>query len=63
MKNIYASIEDLRLQLSLYVGRVQFGDEKVVVSKYRRPAAVLIGYEEYQKLCAKQKRKTKKVAR
>lgn len=58
----YASTEELRTKLSLYIGRVQFGDEHVIVWKYRRPAAVLIGYEEYQKLCKKQ-RKTKKEAK
>jgi len=53
MSATQVSIEELRTNLAQLVGRVEFGEEKVVVTKYRRKAAVLIGLKEYEKLTGK----------
>lgn len=52
------SIERLRTNLAELLGRVEFGNEQVVVTKYRRKAAVLISHTEYTRLLNNQKQMT-----
>ena len=54
-RDIYASVQEFRTKLSLYVSRVQFGDEHIVIFKHQRPVAVMLGVDEYRELCARKK--------
>ena len=42
--------EEFRVHMAETIGRVEFGKERVLVSKYGRPVAVLLSYAEYMSL-------------
>lgn len=50
------SIEEFRVNLADLVGRVMYGQDRVVIKKYNRDAAVLISVEDYKKLLDPTKR-------
>ncbi len=58
IKNI-VSIEEFRLNLADFVGRVMYGKNRVIIKKYNRDAAVLLSVEEYEKLLDPTKRLNK----
>lgn len=44
------SLADAKAKLSRVVTDAEYKKERIVISKHNRPAAVVIGYEEYRKL-------------
>lgn len=44
------SLADVKAKLSQVVTDAEYKKERTVISKHNRPAAVVIGYEEYRKL-------------
>ena len=54
------SIEEFRARLADIVGRVMYGSQTVVITKYNRQAAVLISAEEYERLLDPTKRLTRR---
>ena len=42
------SIDELRTNLSEIIGRVMYGRDRVIIKKYNRQAAVLMGMDEYR---------------
>jgi len=53
------STDDLRANLTDILGSVMYNDEKVLVTKYNRPAAVILSLAEYEMLLDPTKRFTK----
>ncbi len=53
------SIDELRSNLADIINRVTYANDKVVVKKYNREAAVLISLDEYEKLLDPRKRLSK----
>lgn len=57
MKNVnQVSIDDLRTNLSEIIGRVMYGQQKIVVKKYNRNAAIILSQQEYESLLDPTKR-------
>jgi prevent-host-death family protein len=54
------SIEEFRSRLADLMGRVMYGREAIVVTKYKQKAAVLISIAEYERLLDPTKRLTKR---
>ena len=54
------SIDELRSNLADIIGRVMYGNDKVVVKKYNRDAAIILSFDEYKKLVDPTNRFTKK---
>ncbi|HEY3290623.1 MAG TPA: type II toxin-antitoxin system Phd/YefM family antitoxin [Anaerolineae bacterium] len=54
------SIDEFRTKLADFVGRVMYGSEAVVVTKYNRQVAVLISTAEYERLLDPTKRLSKR---
>lgn len=50
MNTTQVSIDELRTNLAEIIGKVMYGDNQIVVSKYNREAAVIISKEEYERL-------------
>ncbi|MEK7517599.1 MAG: type II toxin-antitoxin system Phd/YefM family antitoxin [Patescibacteria group bacterium] len=50
----------LREQLSDLVSRVAYGDQKVVITKFGKPIAALVTFEDYEKIMDPAKRFKKK---
>ncbi len=44
------SLSDAKAKLSRVVTDAEYKKERIVISKHNRPAAVVIGYEDYRKL-------------
>jgi prevent-host-death family protein len=44
------SLADAKAKLSQVVTAAEYKQERTVISKHNKPAAVIIGYEEYKKL-------------
>ena len=44
------SLADAKAKLSQVVTDAEYKKERIVISKHNKPAAVIIGYEEYRKL-------------
>lgn len=53
------SIEEFRVNLADFVGRVMYGKDRVVIKKYNRDAAILLSVEDYEKLLDPTKRLSK----
>lgn len=49
----------MREQLSDLVSRVAYGDKKVVITKFGKPVAALVTFEDYEKIMNPAKRFTK----
>lgn len=58
--NTIVSVDDLRQNLAQILGRVMYADDRVLIKKYNRDAAVIISAEEYEKLLDPTKRLSKK---
>ena len=58
LKNV-VSIEEFRVNLADLVGRVMYGNDRVIIKKYNRDAAVLLSVEDYEKLLDPTKRLSK----
>lgn len=58
LRNI-VSIEELRVHLADLIGRVMYGNDRVIIKKYNRDAAILLSVEDYEKLLDPTKRLTK----
>ena len=52
-------LKDVRNQLSDLVSRVAYGDQKVVITKFGKPVAALVTFEDYEKIMDPAKRFTK----
>jgi len=52
-------LKDVRDQLSDLVSRVAYGDQKVVITKFGKPVAALVTFEDYEKIMNPGKRYTK----
>lgn len=53
------SIDELRSNLADIIGKVMYGNDRIVVKKYNRDAAVILSIDEYEKLQDPAKRFTK----
>jgi prevent-host-death family protein len=61
MNPTHVSIKEFRSRLSDLVGRVMYGHEAVVITRYKREAAVLVSAAEYERLLDPTKRLTKRL--
>ena len=52
-------LKNVREQLSDLVSRVTYGDQKVVITKFGKPVAALVTFDDYEKLMNPAKRFTK----
>lgn len=59
MLNNSVSIDDLRTNLAELIGRVMYGNNRVIIKKYNRDAAVLLSVDDYEKLLDPTKRLSK----
>lgn len=48
--NQTVTLKEVRKQLSELVARVAYGDQKVVITKFGKPLAAIVNYEDYEKL-------------
>lgn len=53
------SLKNVRDQLSDLVSRVAYGDQKVVITKFGKPVAALVTFDDYEKIINPAKRFTK----
>lgn len=53
-------LKDVRDQLSDLVSRVAYGDQKIVITKFGKPVAALVTFEDYEKIMNPAKRFIKK---
>lgn len=53
------SIDEFRANLASFIGRVMYGNDKIVIKKYNKEAAVLLSADEYEKLLDPTKRLSK----
>jgi prevent-host-death family protein len=52
-------LKNVREQLSDLVSRVAYGDQKVVITKFGKPIAALVTFEDYEKIMNPAKRFSK----
>lgn len=52
-------LKDVREQLSDLVSRVAYGNQKVVITKFGKPVAALVTFEDYEKIMNPAKRFSK----
>lgn len=52
-------LKNVREQLSDLVSRVAYGDQKVVITKFGKPVAALVTFDDYEKIMNPAKRFTK----
>lgn len=52
-------LKNVREQLSELVSRVAYGDQKVVITKFGKPVAALVNFDDYEKIINPAKRFTK----
>lgn len=52
-------LKNVREQLSDLVSRVAYGDQKVIITKFGKPVAALVTFEDYEKIINPAKRFTK----
>jgi len=52
-------LKNVREQLSDLVSRVAYGDQKVVITKFGKPVAALVTFEDYEKIINPAKRFSK----
>lgn len=53
-------LKNVREQLSDLVSRVAYGDQKVVITKFGKPVAALVTFNDYEKIINPTKQFTKK---
>ena len=44
------SLKEVRDQLSDLVSRVAYGDQKIVITKFGKPVAALVTFEDYERI-------------
>jgi prevent-host-death family protein len=49
-------LKNVREQLSDLVSRVAYGDQKVIITKFGKPVAALVTFEDYEKIINPAKR-------
>lgn len=54
------SLKDIRSQLSELIARVAYGRQNVVITRYGKPVATLVSYEDYERMMNPQKRFSEK---
>lgn len=54
------SLKDIRAQLSELIARVVYGGQDVIITRFGKPVATLISYEEYDRMMNPRKRFSKK---
>lgn len=59
MLNLTVTLKDIREQLSDLISRVAFGGDTVVITKFGKPIAAVIKYDDYEKMMNPRKRFTK----
>ncbi len=59
MINNSVSVDEFRSNLAELIGKVMYGQNRVMIRKYNRKAAVLLSVEDYEKLLDPTKRLTK----
>jgi len=52
-------LKSVREQLSDLVSRVAYGDQKVIITKFGKPVAALVTFDDYEKIMNPAKRFTK----
>lgn len=52
-------LKNVREQLSDLVSRVAYGDQKVIITKFGKPVAALVTFEDYEKIMNPAKRFSK----
>ncbi len=52
-------LKEVREQLSDLVSRVAYGDQKVVITKFGKPVAALVTFDDYEKIMNPAKRYTR----
>lgn len=60
MINNSVSIDEFRSNLAELIGKVMYGQDRIMIKKYNRDAAVLLSVDEYKKLIDPTKRFAKK---
>lgn len=60
MINNSVSVDEFRSNLAELIGKVMYGQDRVMIKKYNREAAVLLSVDEYEKLIDPTKRFTQK---
>lgn len=60
MINNSVSVDEFRSNLAELIGKVMYGQGRVMIKKYNREAAILLSVDEYEKLIDPTKRFTKK---
>ena len=58
--SLMVTLKDVRDQLSELVARVTFGEQKVVITRFGKPVAALVTYDDYKRLMNPAKRFSKK---
>ena len=53
------TLKNVREQLSDLVSKVAYGDQKVVITKFGKPIAALVTFDDYKKIMNPAKRYTK----
>lgn len=56
MLNNSVSIDEFRSNLAELIGKVMYGNNRIIIKKYNREAAVVLSVEEYEKLLDPTKR-------
>lgn len=59
MLNNSVSIDEFRTNLAELIGKVMYGNDRIIIKKYNREAAVVLSVEEYEKLLDPAKRFSK----
>lgn len=54
------SLKEIRSQLSELIAKVAYGQQNMVITRFGKPIATLISYEEYERIMNPQKRFSKK---
>lgn len=53
------SLKNVRDQLSDLISRVAYGDQKVIITKFGKPVAALVTFEDYERILNPAKRFSK----
>ena len=53
------TLKNVREQLSDLVSKVAYGDQKIVITKFGKPVAALVTFEDYKKIMNPEKLHTK----
>ncbi|HUD44492.1 MAG TPA: type II toxin-antitoxin system Phd/YefM family antitoxin [Patescibacteria group bacterium] len=54
--NVTVTLKEVRTQLSDLIAKVAFGQKNVVITRFGKPVAAIVTYEEYEKMMNPRKR-------